>query len=575
MKIIQILAVLGFGAVLAACGAGGGNAGTPVGTTGTTTSTGSMTGTAVVTPASSSVSDFIFQLDKTSINNSGTDKSTLIVTTLDASKNVVGGASVSVALDTDGVFTPTAGSTTDATGKYSGVVTTGGVKTNRVINATVTVNGKSKVASINVTGSQLTLVAVPATPTPGQLVTVNLSAQDSALNAIQAALLTLAGTAGATGTVTTDSAGNAVISFLAPSAQGSYTVIATGAGVSVTKVIQVATAGSSSIPAAVGAVSSASLSSLPTQVSPNAIGATTNRAKLIAKFLTTGNITIPNMRVRFEIVPPALGSGEAISTGDATVYSDASGVATADYIAGTRSSPTNGVTVRVCYKSTDFTSIADCPNSVYANLTVAGTPLGISISDNNKLGVGLGGIGYIKQFLIQVNDAAGNASVGAVVSASVDITHYGKGLFTGTPSYQITGGIPPSIINTYTNTFSTTATTAAGRIWCLNEDANRNGFLDSGEDLNVNGKLEPSKAEIVLAYVNGNVTDNNGQLLVQAFYGQNVGTWLAYTVRATTSVAGSEGLTEKSYITDILAADVANGSFLTPPYGTGRCIDPN
>lgn len=41
----------------------------------------------------------------------------------------------------------------------------------------------------------------------------------------------------------------------------------------------------------------------------------TNWAKLSAKFLTTGNTSIPNMRVRFEILQPALGSGEEISTG--------------------------------------------------------------------------------------------------------------------------------------------------------------------------------------------------------------------------------------------------------------------
>jgi hypothetical protein len=110
----------------------------------------------------------------------------------------------------------------------------------------------------------------------------------------------------------------------------------------------------------------------------------------------------------------------------------------------------------------------------------------------------------------------------------------------------------------------------------LNEDWNRNGFLDtgSGEDINSDGSIQPKKAEVIVSYVNGNKTDANGQLLVQVSYGQNMGGWLAYTLRATTGVAGSEGDAAKSYVTDVLQGDVANGSFRTPPFGSNSCRVP-
>lgn len=561
--IVVVLAVL-----LSACGGGGGSSGSsPGGTTSSTTST---------------VSDFIFELDKVSIVNTGSDVAVLAVTAVDANRNVVAGVPVSVSVDAGAVFS-TSASTTNSSGKFTGNITIGGDKSDRTISATIKVNNITKVASVRVTGSRIAVSTVPATPAPGQLVTLNISTSDSIGNPIQNVSLTLSGTAGATGAITTDVSGNRAATFVAPVSAGTYTVIVAGLGVSTTKIIQVVIPGAATVPAAVGPVSSASLNPQPTSIPPNTAGSTTNRSKLSARFLTTGNAGLQNMRVRFEILPPTLGSGEAISTGDATVYTDSSGVAEADYIPGTRSSPTNGVQVRACYKATDFSSATDCPNQVLANLTVAGTPLSISISDDNLLEKGLGSIAYLKKFLIQVNDASGVAVKDAIVSASVDITHYGKGQAWGRTYLNRT---VPTIVDFHSD-FLPTATLPAGfvqslqassyvpgvseNIWCINEDWNRNGFLDTNEDRNSDGVIQPRKAEIIVSYVNGNKTDANGQMLVQISYGQNMGRWLAYTLRATTGVTGSEGDASKSYVTDVLRDDIENGSFLTPPFGAGAC----
>lgn len=573
---------------LTACGGGGGSPGTTTNSTGLA-STSNVSTTSVPVTAASVVSDFIFELDKTSVLNTGLDKSVLTILVLDKNRNVVSGVPVSVAVDSGGVFAAS-GLTTDSAGKVAGNITIGGDKGNRTINATITVNGIVKVASIVVTGSQIVVTPVPATPSPGQPVILNISTSDGGGAVIQNAAVTLGGTSGASGALTTDVSGVKTATFIAPSTAGIYTVVVTGLGTSTTKTIQVVVPGAAGIPVALGTVSSASLSPQPTSISANAAGMTTNRSRLSAKFLKADNSGLQNMRVRFEILPPALGAGEAISTGIEVVYSDVGGVAEADYISGTRSSPTNGVRVRACYKASDFTSAADCPAEVIANLTVAGTPLSISISDDNKMSKGLGNIAYVKQFLIQVNDSAGVAVKDAIVSASVDITHYGKGIYAGQYPY---GSTPPTIAdqslatvptNPQTNPATTQVITSIStkpglltgfipyfNIWCANEDLNRNGFIDSGEDINGDRVLQPRKAEIIVSYVSGNRTDANGQMLVQVTYGQNMGTWLAYTLRATTGVAGSEGDASKSYITDVLLADVANGSFLTPPFGSNAC----
>jgi hypothetical protein len=405
---------------------------------------------------------------------------------------------------------------------------------------------------------------------------------DSTGAGVGGVIVTLAGTLGFNNAVTTDVNGNASATLAAaPATVGTYSIDATALGVQATRAVQVVGAGGSGIPVVTDTISSASLAIVPTTIAPNTAGSTTNRAGLKANFLNTSNQAIQNVRVRFDIVPPGLGSGETLSTGSATVFSDVNGQAIADYIAGTRSSPTNGVVIRACYAQDDA-SIANsaCPNAVTQTLTVASQPLSITLGDNNQLSRGNNSLTYIKQFDVAVADSAGNAVANAVVSASVDITQYGKGGFNyvatgpnGTGSYQITGNAPPTIANVFPT--NVTPTAASGRVWCPNEDTNRNGALDAGEDINGNGKLDPRKADVIISFVNGNTTNTSGRLAVQVEYPMNVATWEAYTVKVTTNVAGSEGSDSKSYITSFILGDDSNGSFLTPPYGSQSCQSPN
>jgi hypothetical protein len=614
MKLIKLFALMAMVSLMSACGGGGGSPGTA--SNGGTTSGSSATTTPGATTVSASISDYIFELDKSSIKNSGTDSVVLSVTTLDAARNIVSGVPVSVAVDAGGVFLPGSGAVTDASGKFSGKITAGGDKTDRIINATVTVNGIKKTVTFGVTGSQISVTPVPAVPKPGETVTLNIKVADSANIGIANIPVQLSGSAGFTGNPRTDLAGNLSVTSTAPVA-GTYLAVISASGVSTSLPIRVGGT-DTSIPRASPTFSGANLLSNPASIPPNLVGSTLNRSVLTAKFIRDDNSTIENMRVRFNIENPSLGANEFISIGDAFAYSNSSGVATADYVSGQRSSPTNGVIIRMCFDYGDFLK-TECPNSRISTLTVNSQPLDISIGDFNKLETGLGGIAYVQKFLIQVGDASGTAVPNAVVSMSVDITHFGKGAYGG--GYYLTGDIPPTRdglnypttldpnVNattitfvseppttqpfiTFTETYDpantprrvydpvTGASFVANRVWCVNEDRNRNGFRDGsaglgGEDLNSNGLLEPSKSEVVLSYVNGNKTDNNGQMLVQVSYPQNMGSWLAFTLKATTSVVGSQGSKERAFLTGVLVGDVPNGSFLTPPFGRNRCIDPN
>ena len=554
-RFMKVLGGLLMAGALAACGGGGGSAGATPGSGGTDGGTGGggTGGGGASTPA---VASFIYTLSKQTLTNSGSDTTVLTVTALDGNNNPVAGVPVTVAVDS-GVYTPIS-STTDAAGQASGTISIGANKANRDITATIRVGSLSAAAVIAVGGSAIALTAIPATPAPGQSVQVDIKVTDANGNGIPNADVVLSGTLGLTGTVRTDVSGNASATLgAAPAAAGTYSVDASASGVQAARTVQVVSGGGGGIPNAVGVVSSASLAIVPNTIAPNTVGSTTNRAALRAKFLNASNQAIQNVRVRFEINPPQLGAGEQISTGANTVYSDVNGEAIADYIPGTRSSPTNGVTIRACYAATDAALAGGaCPDFVTQTLTVAGQPLSITLGDNNLLERGNNGLTYIKKFDVAVVDAAGNAVANASISASVDLLNYRKGTYIKP--------VPPST--------TPTGTTAV----CLNEDTNRNGALDAGEDLNGDGELDPRKADVTLSFLGSNVTGSNGRMAIQVEYPQNVATWLEYTVRVTTNVAGSEGTDAKTYVTTFIVGDDVNGSFLTSPYGVvGSCFDPN
>lgn len=568
MRLLKILAGLMLVAALAACGGGGGSPGAqPGGDPGTQ-------------PGAPTVASFIYQLDKPAITNTGSDKAVLTVTALDASNNPVSGVNLSVSVDT-GIYTPVS-ATTDSSGQASGNISIGANKANRNITASITLGGQSAKAVVAVTGSQIALTPVPATPAPGTSTRIDIKVTDANGTGIPNSTVQLSGSLGFTGNFTTDNTGNASATLGAvPATAGTYSIDASALGVQATRAVQVAGSAGSGIPNAVGPISAVSLAIVPNTIAPNSTGSTTNRAGLKATFLNASNQAIQNVRVRFVIDPPQLGSGEALSTGDATVYSDVNGDAIADYIAGTRSSPTNGITIRACYGTTDADVNGVCPNSVTKTLTVASQPLAITLGDNNLLERGNFGLTYIKKFDVAVADAAGNAVPNASVSASVDITHYGKGGFgyastTGsvTGTYQITFNNPPNITTDVSSVSTVVPSPTTGNVWCVNEDNNRNGFLDAGEDRNGNGTLEPRKADVILSFVGSNTTAANGRMTIQVEYPQNVATWLAYTVKVTTNVAGSEGTDQKSYITSFIEGDEKNGSFLTAPYGASSCNSP-
>lgn len=540
-------------AALAACG-GGGSGGSSLFGSGATGGTGT-------TSTAATASDVLVSLSASSITNTGSETVTATVTAVDASRNAVAGIPVTLKVDNNAVAV-VSGTTTDSSGKITATIQLGTDKTNRIVTVTATSGSISRSAAFAVVGSKLTATVQQAVIAPSTAGQVQYRLTDNNANpmAQQAILVSAAGLSQVTGT--TDSNGAFVYNYTSPATSGSLTITASAAGVTDAQTVLVQS-GTGTIPAVTQSIASASVSANPSVVAVNT-GSSNNRAEIRALFLSSSNAPLANVRVKFDLNGDANSVGGTLSTGANTVYSDANGVAATAYIPGTRSSPTNGVTIRACYYTDDASAqVGACAANALTQLTVTSEPLAVTIGTDNTITDGAGGLTYIKKFVVLVVDSSGQAKSGVQVTPSIDLTSYVKGFYATSGAWS---RLPAN--NGYTGPT------------CLNEDVNRNGVLETGEDLNGNASLDPRKSDVAISVVDSSTTDASGVAVLQIQYPKNVATWVNYTITVSASgVSGTEGRATWSGQLTAAASEftaVESPSFRISPYGVASsCSDPN
>ncbi len=525
-------------ALLASCGGGGGNPGScsfdcPV-------------------DGEIEVADLVITLSSLSITNSGADTVTATVTALDENRAAVPDVTVVTAVDSNAVAT-VSGTTTSDDGTVSAVVSIGADKSNRTVTVTATHGNLSRRVTFQVTGTRVTstyassvlpsstgnvvrylVTDINATPLVGQEVSVSASGLPSV-------------------TGTTSGAGFFDYVYDAPAASGALVITATAAGVSDVATIQVQATGG--VDDAVGPVSSASVSASPNTVSTNVAGSSTHQSQIRTLFVRADNSPIQNVRVRFDLDGDPNSVGGTFSAGNNMLYSSAVGTVTTSYIPGTRSSPTDGVSIRACWGYTDFAA-GTCPNAVRTKLTVTSEAISVTLGTNGLIEAGESELTYVKKFVVMVVDSAGYAMPGVTISPVVDLPAYSKG------DYAVDNGRWEPRITAQ----------------CANEDLNRNGVLDDGDDVNSNDMLEPRKADVSVRMVGAATTDEAGMAILQLEYPQDVAGWDYFKLTVTASgVSGTEGSTSFQGWLPVLAGEVSDVDSSPPfqfsPYGIGLCTD--
>lgn len=545
-KLLKNLIAMTSVALLAACGGGGGSAGT-------------SPFSSAASSGSAATSDLIVTLNSPQVANTGSASATVSVTAIDASRNTLRGIPVSISADGDAVVT--AGSpTTGTNGVLTAQIGIGSNRGNRLITVTATSGAITKTATLQVVGTTITSTLVPAVSPPSTAGQVQYHVVDQAGNPMsgQDVQIVATGLTPDQATSTTGTNGDYIFNYTAPAVVGAYTVTANIGGKTDVQTLQVQTI--STVPAvpAGTTIASASVSANPSVVAVNLAGSQTNRAEIRTLFLAANNLPIPNVRVRFDLNGDVNSIGGTFTTGSTILFSDANGIVTTAYVPGTRSSPTNGVTVRACYgKSDTDPNLINCTTSKLVTLTVTSEPLGVTIGTNELVIVNE--LTYVKKFVISVADSAGVAKPDVNLVVSIDLPNYRKGFYTAGQSAWIKNE------------------TAI----CANEDTNRNGVLDAGEDKNGDGQLWPRKPDVIISLLQSQ-TRADGTAEVQLTYAKDHGSWVDALITVSASgVSGSEG--RVSVLVAPVPVDSASlknvsqaPAYVVSPYGFATsCSNPN
>lgn len=490
----------------------------------------------VVTPVVTTpkAADITLLLDKLSIGNSGSEVVTATVTAVNAQRNTIAGIPIDVKVDNNATV-QVASSQTDANGQITAQIRIGADKSNRQITVTVTSETLVRTATFLVTGTNILATPSPASPDAG---TTGNRIDYRVVDVNQTALVKVPITVTAPGVATvvgeTDANGAYSYVYQAPVTPGALDITASAAGKTVIQTV-IVKGGASTTPAAVGPVVSAALTASPAVVRVNTATDKSNRIELRALFLAASNAPVKNVRARFDLNGDANSIGGTIGAGSSLVYSDANGAAVTSYTPGERSSPTGGVTVRVCWDYNDF-AVGSCPNQRLTTLTVVSDPLSISIGTDNLVSEGATKLTYIKRYVVLVVDAAGNPKSDVQLSASIDMSYYMKGY------YKYDAALKRWKQGAQVET-GTTATDLSDALFgenkmafCPNEDVNRNGSIDGAEDINGNGQLDPRKSDVSIALSGSTKTDTSGTAVLQIEYPKSIASWV--TFRLTVAAAG-------------------------------------
>jgi hypothetical protein len=580
--------------ILAGCG-GGKDAGTAPFGNGDTTA--------------ASVANVVLQLSKTSVTNSGSDGVDVTVTTTDANNNVVADAPVTIAADTNAIVIADS-PTTDTTGKVTAAVAVGtDNRSNRTVTITATSGSVTKTATFQVIGAKVKSTLVPSQLTTGGQGSVQYVVTDVNSNPMVNQPITITAF-GSTTSGTTNNQGAFTYSYTAPATAGDYIIKAVAAGASPDPddKITVTAAGTTPPPVTPNSIKSASIQVTPSVVTVNTVAnPTTNQTAVRALFIGTNNAPIAGVRARFDLAGDANSIGGTFtpqSDLNPILYSNAAGEVNGFYIPATRFSPTDGVTIRVCYGYVD-SDVANgaCPNFQTTTLTVASEAISVSIGTDRKLIDNT--LTYIQEFVVTVVDSAGNAKSDVVITPSLDILRFGKGQWNLSASVWVINPVQwfrslPDQTPWYLEDprpLSEQVSDPSGAplidpsAACWNEDRNRNGVLEADEDSktngysisaggNGNGKLDPRASDIAVSIVGSNKTDASGKVTVRIEYAKNLGSWLEYKILVSAGgVSGTQGRATWTDVLEVLDADTkgsATPAFAFSPYGVvAGCNNPN
>jgi hypothetical protein len=502
-----------------------------------TASSGTAVNTVTINIIGTSVE---FTTSTTSVLLSGGNTATLTAVVRDGSGNLLPNVNLTMSSSGLGTLTnlatqlsgPSIALTTNASGQATASYSAGA--TPGIDTITLSSPAGLKTVQVNVTGASFAL-------THNTAGTINLSGGTAAFTltwintsgvavsgsqAIFSVNQGLFGNGQATQTLTTNAAGQATVDFF-PNVAGSATVtVSDGLGNNDSATITVVAANPSSV---------------ALQISPNVVATantvtgSTPTATLTAVVRDAANNAVANQDVTFGIISGP-GGGERVEP--VVVRTNAAGIATSTFFSGGQPSAQNGVTVRATLNSNSLIS-------GNATLTIGAQAARITFGTTNNISTltvnGLE-VGYALPFTVLVTDNNGNAIPDQAITLGLYPLTFSTGFYTDPDD-----GATLLIFDTFNN-----------------EDVNRNGILDPGEDggtlYPANGLLDPGNVASIPQTV---TTDLNGFAAFNITYPKSYGNWVTVELGASTNVSGNLATTR---LVTTLAVQDNDTPFINSPF---------
>ncbi|MFY9477295.1 MAG: hypothetical protein WAQ08_06485 [Aquabacterium sp.] len=553
-------------ALLSACGGGGGGGTPPWG------------GSTPETPdASTTASSLLMTLSQASIQNGTVTPVTATVTAVNSRGQTL--SNVPVTFEVSGALFSTAGAVTGTDGKLAASVDVTNKKDNRVVTIKATSGSVSVTKNLVVSGVKVAATPNPAIILPGNSGTIEFTVQDANSDPIDDMAVTVNSPFGSTSSsARTDASGKYTYSYSVPSNYGGSEFIATisAGGVSYNQTVVVQQGGGGvTIPPATS-VSTRRVEINPSVVGTNTGGSTSQSATVRFKAFGPTSLPVPNVRVSFDLAGDPSAIGGTLTSGSGVVYTDSNGIATTTYIPGPTATSTTGLTIRACYSSTDFTpsssgnatsGTAACPASSTEQIVINNEALNVTIGPDDTISETADGLRYLVKYVVQVVNASGQAKENVTITPTLDIIGFEKGRF----EYDDANSKWVQLV-TSTGTYQDLDTPSISYDGCANEDLNRNGINDVGEDRDGDGVLEPRKSDVAISFVEAGVnrTDATGAVALQITYLKNVAQWGRIKIYVKGAVSGTEGVGTFETVlpapTTVINRE-ATPAFATNPYG--------
>ncbi len=276
----------------------------------------------------------------------------------------------------------------------------------------------------------------------------------------------------------------------------------------------------------------------PSTLAINSGGSIANQAVIAVVVRDANSNLVKNAQISFSQVTDA--SGGSLTAGQA--ITDITGTASINYIAGSTSSPQNGVEIAATVHSINGTAIAPLSTSVF--LTVASQSMFVRLGTDNKVYPDIPVIGSItKQYIALITDTALNpvpdgTQVRFILRpAPLGTNSFAKGFYSFEGAW----------IQTVT-------------VECPNEDINGNFQLDASEDTNGNLRLDP----LGVATVNATATTASGFAIAKISYSKDHAHWVRMVLEARAGTVGSDPPATVLFVLTGASADYAD-EFVAPP----------